>query len=130
MILFYIFYGLRKRESIDHRDDSVVEGEENANNPEANVIAPLRYPSLFDLQSINVNMDETEDPEQSSAEPTLDNLPPSYSIAEGLNDLPTYSEVDISRVRVGPYVMIYNKDQKNVMTFKKGKREQEDQETD
>jgi len=50
---------------------------------------------------------------------TLDSLPPSYSQAEGLDQLPSYSDVEVSRMRFGPYVMVYDKGQKNMLTFKK-----------
>ena len=99
-------------------NDNIVENDGATN---ACVSIPTRFPSLYDLASITEDLEETEEATISPApaENTLDSLPPSYSQAEGLDQLPSYSEVEVSRMRLGPYVMVYDKGQKNMLTFKK-----------
>ena len=82
---------------------------------------PVRFPSLNDLRSISEDLADSEEPAvtPTDAEASQDTLPPSYSQAEGLDELPSYSEVDVSRMRLGPYVMVYDKERKNLLTFKK-----------
>jgi len=105
---------------IDQRNASE-DTNNQANITSSTVPVTLRFPSLYDLTSINEDIAETEDSEVSPTdiEDTHDCLPPSYSQAEGLDELPSYSEVEVSRVRFGPYVMVYDKGQNNVLTFKK-----------
>ena len=102
----------------NNENDNIVENDGATN---ACVSIPTRFPSLYDLASITEDLEETEEATISPApaENTLDSLPPSYSQAEGLDQLPSYSEVEVSRMRLGPYVMVYDKGQKNMLTFKK-----------
>ncbi len=48
-----------------------------------------------------------------------DDLPPSYSLAEGLDQLPAYSQVRVKRARLGPYILIYDLAAANFRTFRK-----------
>ena len=102
----------------DNENDDVVENDAATN---ACVGIPTRFPSLYDLASITEDLQENEEAAIAPApvHDTLDSLPPSYSQAEGLDQLPSYSEVEVSRMRLGPYVMVYDKGQKNMLTFKK-----------
>jgi len=102
----------------NNENDNIVENDGATN---ACISIPTRFPSLYDLASITEDLAETEEATISPApvENTLDSLPPSYSQAEGLDQLPSYSEVEVSRMRLGPYVMVYDKGQKNMLTFKK-----------
>ena len=69
-------------------------------NPEHLVTIPRAY-SLFDLRTVT---DPSGDPD---TELTSPGLPPSYSEAAGLdNPPPSYSETNIARVRLGPYIML------------------------
>ena len=62
---------------------------------------PRAY-SLFDLRTVTEAGGDTEDTEVTSR-----GLPPSYSEAAGLdNPPPSYSETNIARVRLGPYIML------------------------
>jgi len=115
------------RERFTGPEESAAQSDHTSNpatNPgtsNAHIIIPVRFPSLYDLGSINEDLVETNEAINSptNAEEGTDSLPPSYSQAEGLDQLPSYSEVDVSRVRLGPYVMVYDKGQKNLLTFKK-----------
>ena len=61
---------------------------------------PRAY-SLFDLRTVTA---ASADPE---TDLTSRGLPPSYSEAAGLdNPPPSYSETNIARVRLGPYIML------------------------
>lgn len=102
---------------ITHSDD-ITTVTEDENTPAA---LPVRFPSLYDLRSISEDLAESEESAVTSTDPetSRDTLPPSYSQAEGLDELPSYSEVDVSRMRLGPYVMVYDKEKKNLLTFKK-----------
>ena len=96
---------------------------------------------LFDLSDIRTEQREDE-PAEGSEQETYDRhleaLPPSYSLAEGLDQLPDYSAAEVlltfhqlkqiiihvltfqvNRVKIGPYVMVYDKQNKNLSTFKK-----------
>ena len=77
----------------------------------APTITPLPRPgSLFDLTSVaGGEREESRSPD----------LPPSYSQAEGLDQLPRYSQVRVDRVDLGPYVVVLDRNQRNVLTFKK-----------
>ena len=71
-----------------------------SSNPEHLVTIPRAY-SLFDLRTVT---DPRGDPD---TELTSHGLPPSYSEAAGLdNPPPSYSETNIARVRLGPYIML------------------------
>jgi len=81
---------------------------------------------LFDLSGIRTEQRleeivEVEGGEQGvvSSNQHLDPLPPSYSLAEGLDQLPDYKQAEVNRVKIGPYVMVYDKQNKNLSTFKK-----------
>lgn len=45
--------------------------------------------------------------------------PPSYSMAEGLDQLPSYRETGVNRARIGQYIFIYDKSNAKFKTFKK-----------
>lgn len=115
------------RERFTGPEESAAQSDDTRNpatNPgtsNAHIIIPVRFPSLYDLGSISEDIVETNEAITSptNAEEGINSLPPSYSQAEGLDQLPSYSEVDVSRVRLGPYVMVYDKGQKNLLTFKK-----------
>ena len=69
-------------------------------NHEHLVTIPRAY-SLFDLRTVTA---ASADPE---TDLTSRGLPPSYSEAAGLdNPPPSYSETNIARVRLGPYIML------------------------
>ena len=69
-------------------------------NPENLVTIPRAY-SLFDLRTV------TSASADQDTELTSRGLPPSYSEAAGLdNPPPSYSETNIARVRLGPYIML------------------------
>ena len=71
-----------------------------SSNPEHLVTIPRAY-SLFDLRTVT---DPSGHPETELAS---HGLPPSYSEAAGLdNPPPSYSETNIARVRLGPYIML------------------------
>ena len=112
------------RENAHNSDDTNRQTDtaevQQTNTDNAPVILP-RFPSLYDLGSISEDVAETEETEATlaNADNSLDSLPPSYSQAEGLDQLPSYSDVEVSRMRIGPYVMVYDKEHKNVLTFKK-----------
>eukprot|EP00090_Calanus_glacialis_P016262 TRINITY_DN25483_c0_g1_i1.p1 TRINITY_DN25483_c0_g1~~TRINITY_DN25483_c0_g1_i1.p1 ORF type:complete len:387 (-),score=133.78 TRINITY_DN25483_c0_g1_i1:85-1245(-) len=103
--------------TITHSDDVTTP----AVSTTAHAAMPVRFPSLYDLRSISEDLADSEEPAvtPTDAEASQDTLPPSYSQAEGLDELPSYSEVDVSRMRLGPYVMVYDKERKNLLTFKK-----------
>ena len=69
--------------------------------PEDHLVTIPRAYSLFDLRTVT---EPSADPE---TEPSSRGLPPSYSEAAGLdNPPPSYSETNIARVRLGPYIML------------------------
>jgi hypothetical protein len=110
--------------TITHSDDVTIATEDentSAVSTTAHAAMPVRFPSLYDLRSISEDLADSEEPSVTltDAEASQDTLPPSYSQAEGLDELPSYSEVDVSRMRLGPYVMVYDKERKNLLTFKK-----------
>ena len=73
-----------------------------SDSPEAGTTAL----DLFDLTNINVG--EASEEEESDSEggrgQNLDALPPSYSCAEGLDQLPSYTEAEVG----GPYYSVPN----------------------
>ena len=48
-----------------------------------------------------------------------DELPPSYSLAEGLDQLPAYSQLRVNRARLGPYILIFDHSEAKFKSFKK-----------
>ena len=72
-----------------------------------------RVHSLFDLRSLHDQQDVEDDEE-------CCHLPPSYSLATGLDTLPpSYEETNNKQVRLGPYIMVIDKNEKQVQKYKK-----------
>ena len=70
------------------------------------VTIPRAY-SLFDLRSVPVSDPRGDDGQPGHTDTSPRGLPPSYSEAAGLDTPPpSYSETNISRVRLGPYIML------------------------
>jgi len=111
----------RLDEVVTNNNDDTVNTEVVQETPiitaDPSLVAIARFPSLYDLGSISEDVVESEGIDMTTEDEH--GLPPSYSQAEGLDQLPSYSEVDVSRMRIGPYVMVYDKEHKNVLTFKK-----------
>ena len=72
-----------------------------------------RVHSLYDLRSLHDHQDNSQEEDGPC-------LPPSYSIATGLDQLPpSYAETNNKQVRLGPYIMVIDKNEKQIQKFRR-----------